>query len=115
MKKIDKPAILIHIKLNSQRLKGKNLKKIKGTPLFKITFDKLKNHQKFFDVYIHSSSKLINKISNKFKFKFLKRPKKLDLPNAQGNELISDCINRIENKIIIQLFVTNPFVKISTL
>lgn len=115
MKKIDKPAILIHIKLNSQRLKGKNLKKIKGTPLFKITFDKLKNHQKFFDVYIHSSSKLISKISKKFKFKFLKRPKKLDLPNAQGNELILDCINRIKNKIIIQLFVTNPFVKISTL
>ena len=28
-----KPAILIHIKLNSQRLKGKNLKKIKKTSL----------------------------------------------------------------------------------
>ncbi len=110
-----KPAILIHIKLNSQRLKGKNLKKIKKKPLYKISFDKLKKERKFFDIYVHSSSNLLKKISDRYNFKFLERPKKLDLPNAQGNELISDCINRIKSEIIIQLFVTNPFIKISTL
>ena len=43
MLKKNKPAILIHIKLNSQRLKGKNLKKIRNKPLYKVTFDKIKN------------------------------------------------------------------------
>jgi len=50
-----------------------------------------------------------------YKFHFLSRPKKLDLPDAQGNELIMNCINRIDNEIIIQLFVTNPFIEVSTL
>ena len=115
MSKNNKPAILIHIKLNSQRLKGKNLKKIGKKPLYKFTFDKIKKYKKFFDIYVHSSSNLIKKISQNYKFNFLNRPKKLDLPNAQGNELILNCINRIENEIIIQLFVTNPFIEISTL
>tara|TARA_B100000965_G_scaffold356099_1_gene333849 strand:- start:3385 stop:4047 length:663 start_codon:yes stop_codon:yes gene_type:complete len=115
MKKKSKPAILIHIKLNSQRLKGKNLKKIGKKPLLILTFDKLKKYKDFFDIYVHSSSNLIKKVSKNYQFNFLNRPKKLDLPNAQGNELISDCIKRIENKIIIQLFVTNPFIQVSTL
>jgi len=115
MKKENKPAILIHIKLNSQRLKLKNLKKIGKKPLYQLTFDKLSKYKNIFDVYVHSSSSLIEKISTDYKFKFLSRPKKLDLPNAQGNELISNCIKRIENKIIIQLFVTNPFIEILTL
>jgi len=114
MKK-NKAAVLVHLKLNSQRLKGKNLKLLNGVPLYKYTFDKLKKNKSFFDVYIHSSSEKIEKISNRYGFKFLKRPKKLDLPNAQGNELIMDCINKIENEIIIQLFVTNPFIEIKTL
>jgi CMP-N-acetylneuraminic acid synthetase len=115
MKKKYKPAVLIHIKLNSQRLKVKNLKKIGKKPLYQLTFDKLSKYKNIFDVYVHSSSSLIEKISRDYKFKFLSRPKKLDLPNAQGNELISNCIKRIENKIIIQLFVTNPFIEILTL
>lgn len=114
MKK-NKAAILVHLKLNSQRLKGKNLKLLNGVPLYEHTFKKLKKNKSFFDVYIHSSSEKIEKISNSYGFEFLKRQKKLDLPNAQGNELIMDCIGKIENEILIQLFVTNPFIKIKTL
>lgn len=111
----EKPAILVHLKINSSRLKGKNFKLLNGIPLYKHTFDKLLKNKIFFDVYIHASSDKIRAITKKYGFKFLKRPNHLDEPNAQGNELISDCINKINNKIVIQLFVTNPFLEIKTL
>ena len=110
-----KPAILIHLKKNSQRVKGKNLKKINTIPLYEITFRKLFKKNKMLDVYIDSSSEFFEKKAKKFNFKFIKRPKKLNLPNAQGNELIMQCLPKINNEIILQLFVTNPFVKLKTL
>jgi CMP-N-acetylneuraminic acid synthetase len=110
-----KTAIIIHLKENSQRVKSKNFLKIKSKPLYKIAFNKLLNEQKHFDVYVHSSSLFFQKESKKFGFNFIKRPKKLDQPNAQGNELLEDCMKSINNKIIIQFFVTNPFLKVKTL
>ena len=41
-----------------------------------------------------------HEVANSYGFEFLKRQKKLDLPNAQGNELIMDCIDKIENEWI---------------
>ena len=68
-----------------------------------------------FDVYIDSSSEFFEKKAKKYGFKFIKRPKRLNLPSAQGNELIEKCITKIHNEIIVQLFVTNPFIEIKTI
>ena len=110
-----KPAIIVHLKEKSQRLKNKNFKKLCGKPLYLHTFDKLNKQKKFFDIYIDSSSKLFAKESKKYGFNFLQRPLHLNLPNAQGNQLLSHCLKFIPNKIIIELLVTNPFVKVSSL
>ena len=110
-----KPAIIVHLKEKSQRLKNKNFKKLCGKPLYLHTFDKLSKQKKFFDIYIDSSSKIFAKESKKYGFNFIQRPLFLNLPNAQGNELLKNCLEHIPNKIIIELLVTNPFVKISSL
>ena len=111
----NKTAILIHLKTNSKRVKGKNFKKINSVPLYDITFRKLSNFLDYFDVYVDSSSEIFKRIAKKYKFNYIKRPKKLDLPNAQGNELIQNCLPKINNEIIVQLFVTNPFIKVKTI
>ncbi len=110
-----KPAIIIHLKAKSTRLKKKNFKKILNKPLFRVTFDKIKPLRKNFDIYIDSSSEIFEKEAKKYKFKFIKRPAYLNKPNAQGNELIKNCFNSIKNEIVFILHVTNPFIKISTI
>ena len=92
-----KPAVLIHLKRNSQRVKNKNLKKINSIPLYEITFKKLFKKKNLFDVYVDSSSEFFKKKAKKYSFNFIKRPKKLNLPSAQGNELIANCIPKINN------------------
>ena len=110
-----KPAIIVHLKEKSQRLKNKNFKKLCGKQLYLHTFDKLNKQKKFFDIYIDSSSKLFAKESKKYGFNFIQRPLFLNRSNAQGNELLINCLKYIPNKTIIELLVTNPFVKISSL
>jgi len=112
--KVNKPAIIIHLKKNSQRLKNKNLKKINSIPLFELTFKKLfKNN--FFEIYIDSSSNYFKKKAEKYGFHFIKRPERLNSSTAQGNELLLKCLPKVNHEIIIQLFVTNPFISLSTL
>ena len=110
-----KPAIIIHLKAKSQRLKNKNFRILLNKPLFKITFDKIKKYSKVFDIYIDSSSKYFESQAIKYRFNFIKRPKKLNGPNAQGNDLLDHCLSKINNELIFVLHVTNPFAKISTI
>ena len=110
-----KAAIIIHLKAKSTRLKNKNFRKIYNKPLYKITFDKIKKLRGIFDIYIDSSSRVFEKEAIKYKFNFIKRPTHLNKANAQGNELIKNCLKFIDNEIIFILHVTNPFIKISTI
>jgi len=110
-----KAAIIIHLKAKSTRLKNKNFKKILNKPLYKITFDKIKKLRDIFDIYIDSSSQIFKKEAIKYKFNFIKRPVHLNKPNAQGNELIENCLKSINNEIIFILHVTNPFIKTLTI
>lgn len=110
-----KPAIIIHLKAKSTRLKNKNFKKILKKPLYKQTFDKIKNLRENFDIFIDSSSEFFEKEAKKYKFNFIKRPVFLNKPNAQGNELIKNCLKEIKNEIIFILHVTNPLISIKTI
>ena len=110
-----KPGLVIHLKAKSQRLKNKNFRKLLNKPLFKITFDKISKFRDEFDIYIDSSSSIFKKEAKKYNFNFIRRPVKLNKPNAQGNELLFNCLKRIDNELIYVLHVTNPFAKISTI
>lgn len=110
-----KPAVIIHLKDKSVRLKNKNFKKILGKPLYQVTFDKLKPLKKTFDIFIDSSSKKFEKEAKNYGFYFIKRPEHLNLPNAQGTELITNCLKKIKNEIIFILHVTNPLFKVKTI
>lgn len=110
-----RPAIIIHLKSKSIRLKNKNFKKFFNKPLYQTTFDKLKKYKKNFDIYIDSSSEIFEKEAKRYQYNFIKRPSYLNKPNAQGNELIKNCLKKIKNEIIFILHVTNPLIKVSTI
>ena len=59
----------------SEIKKKKNFRILLNKPLFKITFDKIKNTQRVFDIYIDSSSKYFESQAIKYRFNFIKRPK----------------------------------------
>jgi len=109
-----KPAILIHLKEKSVRLKSKNFKKLLGIPLYEVAFLKLKKLNKKFDIYVDTSSEFFLSKALKYKFKIIKRPSFLNKPKAQGNELIKQCLKVVKNDVVIQYFVTNPFVSNKT-
>ena len=110
-----KAAIIIHLKAKSTRLKRKNFRKISNKPLYKITFDKVQKLRKIFDIYVDSSSRFFENETKNYHLNFIKRPIHLNKPDAQGNQLIKNCLNKIKNEIIFILHVTNPFIKIKTI
>ena len=56
-----KPAIIIHLKAKSTRLKKKNFRKILNKPLFRVTFDKIKPLRKNFDNFLLTAQHKKNK------------------------------------------------------
>mgnify|MGYP001166669003 CR=1 FL=1 len=109
-----KTVVIIPIKKKSERVKGKNFKKVNGTPLYEITLKKLKKC-KFDEVYVDTDSQEIKKYCLKNKIKIINRLKSLSKNTANGNDLLNYHSKIIKADIYFQLFVTAPLIKISTI
>ncbi len=105
---------IVPIKENSKRVKGKNFRKLGKIPLFEHLFKKLLKSN-FDEIYIDSDSKLVEKYTKKYGFKFIKRLKDLSKDNANGNDLLNYHASLINADLYFQLFVTSPFLKIETI
>ena len=109
-----KIVAIIPIKKDSQRVRKKNFRKINGTPLYKITLDKLKKC-KFDDVYVDSDSEIIKKYCKKNKINFISRKPALAKNSANGNHLLLHHAKLIKADVYFQIFITSPLLKISTI
>lgn len=111
----EKSAIVIPIKTNNQRLPGKNTKLLAGKPLYQYLFDTVKKCETIDEIFVDSSDEKILKISKQEGFKTIKRPINLNSPETSGHDLVEFELNYINYPIIVQLFVTLPFVKAKTI
>lgn len=102
---------ILPLRKNSKRLKKKNIKKIKGKPLYYYILETL------------IRSKLIKKIiiTTDYKIKFnhkklliIKRPKNLT-GNCNMNLVIKDVLNKLNYNEFIQLHATSPLLKKTTI
>ena len=102
---------ILPLRKNSKRLKKKNIKKIKGKPLYYYILETI------------IKSKLIKKIiiTTDYKIKFnhkkliiIKRPKKLT-GNCSMNLVIKDVLNKLNYNEFIQLHATSPLLKKTTI
>ena len=113
-KKIMKIVAIVPIKSKSERVKGKNFRKINGKPLYKILLDKLRKCN-FDEIYVDSDSKEIRKYCKERKYNFVKRIPKLSKNSANGNDLLNYHRKIINADCYFQLFVTAPLIKISSI
>jgi len=109
-----KTVAIIPIKSKSERIPGKNLKRINGIPFYQFLLRKIKKCN-FDEVYIDTDNKNIKSYAIKNKFKVINRLKKLATKNANGNDLLNYHSKIINADIYFQLFITAPLLRIKTI
>lgn len=105
-----KVVAFVPIKLNNQRLPGKNLLPIGDKPMCWYIVNSLINTKGIDETYVYCSNNEICKHIPE-KAIFLKRPKSLDGNLVKGFEIYTSFINTIDADIYVLAHATSPFTK----
>ncbi len=104
----------IPIKLNNQRLPGKNLLPLNGRPLCDYMFETICKVKAINERYVYCSDEAIKPYIAPYESKglhFLKRDSYLDGFHVKGLEIIDRFVNDVPADIYVLTHVTSPFVK----
>ena len=115
---MNKVVAVIPIKTNNQRLPGKNTKLLGKYPLYHYMFKTVSQVEGIDKIWVDSSDRDILNIALENRFNTMERPKNLNLPETSGHDLLKfeiDMLHLDDNDILVQLFVTQPFIKSETL
>lgn len=107
---MEKVVSFIPIKLNNQRLPGKNLMELDGRPLCDYIFDTINKVDTIKDKYVYCSDERIKEYIPSG-LQFLKRDKYLDGSQVKGLEIIGHFVKDIDADIYVLTHVTQPFTK----
>lgn len=104
---------IMPIKLNNERLPGKNVKELGGKPLLRYQLEELLKVKLIDDIYVYCSDTAIcdylpDGIS------FLQRDKELDLPTSNFNQIFESFFAQINADIYVYVHATAPFVTSET-
>lgn len=105
-----KIVAFVPIKLNNERLPGKNIKSFtNGSPLITYILDTLLSVEDIDEIYVYCSSEEICQYlpSN---VKFLKRDSYLDLSTTSFNEVLTSFSEKISADIYVLTHATAPFI-----
>lgn len=106
-----KTVAIIPIKLNNERVPGKNTKCFSdGTPLMQLIQRACLCAESIDEVYIYCSSENI-RVYLEPGVKYLKRPKFLDSNEANSNDIIREFIKVIDADIYVETHATGPFTR----
>jgi CMP-N-acetylneuraminic acid synthetase len=109
-----KIVLFIPIKLNNQRLSGKNTMPLNGKPLCNYIFDTVKDISCIDEKYVYcSNEEIISYIPDGIKF--LKRNSCLDKDETLGEEIYDAFIKQVDADLYILVHTTSPFLKADTL
>jgi len=109
-----KTVAIIPIKKKSQRVPGKNFKKIRGKALYEYTLEKVKKCN-FDEIYVDTDSKEIKNYCEAKKINIINRLRSLSKNTANGNDLINYHAKIVDADLYFQLFITSPLIKVSTI
>lgn len=109
-----KVVSFIPIKLNNQRLPGKNLMDLEGKPVCQYLFDTIKEINEIDEKYVYCSDEEI-KSYMPWQLRFLKRDKSLDDYMTKGLDIIEAFVNDVDADVYIITHVTQPFTKASSI
>lgn len=105
-----KVVSFIPIKLNNQRLPGKNTLPLEGSPMCSYIFETIKNISEIDEKYVYCSSESIQEYIPQGLI-FLKRDSYLDGFQVKGLEIIEYFVRDIKADIYVLTHVTQPFTK----
>lgn len=109
-----KVVLFIPIKLNNQRLPGKNVMDLEGQPVCRYLFDTVKDIEEIDEKYVYCSDEKIQSYMPE-SLTFLKRDKRLDDYMVKGLDIIDAFVNDVDADIYIITHVTQPFTKSSSI
>lgn len=109
-----KVVSFIPIKLNNQRLPGKNLKDLNGRPLCDYIFETIKQVDGIDETYVYCSDEKICEYIPAG-LTFLKRDSALDGAEVKGLEIIDCFVKDVDADIYVLTHVTQPFTKAETI
>ena len=113
-----KVASFIPIKLNNQRLPGKNTMLLNGRPMCDYLFETISNVDSIDEKYIYCSDEAIKPYIEPYESKglrFLKRDPYLDGFQVKGLEIIDCFVKDVDADIYVLTHVTQPFTKGSSI
>lgn len=105
-----KTVAVVPIKLNNERLPGKNTKCFdNGKPLVTLVLETLKKVKNIDEIYCYCSNNDIEEYLPE-DVRFLKRDKSLDLSTTSITEVLLSFANTIESDVYILVHATAPFI-----
>lgn len=111
---MEKVVSFIPIKLNNQRLPGKNLMELEGIPLCKYIFNTINQVDSIQEKYVYCSDETIKQYMPEG-LQFLKRDNYLDGFQVKGLEIIEYFIRDVDADIYVLTHVTQPFTKVESI
>lgn len=106
-----KVVALIPVKLNNQRIPGKNTKCFSdGTPLISLIQRACLNSETIDETYVYCSNGAIKAYLEKG-IQFIKRPEYLDSDAVNSNDIIKEFIETVDADIYVETHATGPFTK----
>ena len=114
----EKIVSFIPIKLNNQRLPGKNTMILNGRPLCDYLFETIVGIDTIDEKFVYCSDEAICPYIDIYKngnLRFLKRDKRLDGNEIKGLEIIDAFLRDVQADIYVLTHVTQPFTKAETI
>ena len=109
-----KVVAFVPIKLNSQRLAGKNLKVLGSLPLIQYILKSLLQVDRIDDVYVFCSDDTIVEFLPD-QVKFLKRDASLDTDETLGSAIYESFVSHVKADYYLLAHATSPFIKPETI
>lgn len=109
-----KILVLIPARIGSVSISKKNLQKLNNYPLLVRAAKKIKKSKHKLDLFISTESKIIMSVCNKYKLKYIKRPKNLAKNKTGTDEVLNHALKFLSKKekkydILASVQCTSPF------
>lgn len=109
-----KIVAIMPIKLQNERVPGKNTMLLGNKPLLQYELDNLKKVYEIDSIYVYcSQSEIVNYLPDKITF--LKRPEYLDLPTSNFTQIFMEFIKTVNADIYVYAHATAPFITQETM
>lgn len=104
------PSAIVPLKLNSERVPGKNFRLLGDKPLWHFILATLAKSQIIDNIYVYSSDQAVleNMPGN---VRWLPRHKSLDSPEVTATELFLPAVEAVQDEIQLITHVTSPFIR----